>query len=236
MARKKQINVTKAQIVRVATSRFMEVGYSSTTCKSIGDALGISTGHITFYYPTKEHMLAVLVEMLCDFQWKMMNRMVDGGTGELTAFCLELTAMAAICEENQIGKEFYISAYTHPMPLEIIRRNDAARAEKVFADQCSGWTAERFTEAENLVSGIEYAILMTTGDSPPLPVRIRGALEQILLIYEVPEEIRKREIQRVLELDYRGIGKTMLNDFTQYIKEVNEQTLDDLLNLLKGGY
>ena len=144
--------------------------------------------------------------------------------------------MAAICEENQIGKEFYISAYTHPMPLEIIRRNDAARAEKLFADQCSGWTAERFTEAENLVSGIEYAILMTTGDSPPLPVRIRGALEQILLIYGVPEEIRKREIQTVLELDYRGIGKNILNEFTQYIKEVNEQTLDDLLNLLKGGY
>ena len=79
---------------------FLERGYTDTSIKAISDQLGISTGNLTFYFPAKEHLLAVLVEMLCDFQWKLMERNVDEGNSSLMAMCLELPAMAAICEEN----------------------------------------------------------------------------------------------------------------------------------------
>ena len=41
-------------------------------------------------------------------------------------------------------------------------KNDAERSKEVFKDYCPDWTDENFAEAEVLVSGIEYATLMTT--------------------------------------------------------------------------
>ena len=227
MARTKAPNVTKAGIVRVATEKFLHNGYSATTIKAICSELGISTGHLTFYYPTKEHLLAVLVDMLCDFQWKMMGQ--EGQTS-LASISLELTSMAAMCQENEIARDFYLSAYTQPMTLDIIRRNDAIRAKNVFRPYCESWTDEMFAEAEVLVSGIEYATLMITEASPPLEVRIRGALNQIFSIYNVPQEHRQTLIQEVLRQDYRRIGRQIFSQFISYIEQVNEQVLENLLS------
>ena len=223
MARKKVNNAIKMAMVRVANRMFLERGFSNTSVKAIAQELGISTGHITFYYPTKEHLLAILVEKLCDFQWQMMNQTVDEGKTSLMAICLELVAMAAICEENEIAKDFYLSSYTNPMCLEIIRRSDTRRAKEVFGEYCTGWNDENFAEAETLVSGIEYATLMTTHDSASLEIRIAGALNQIMTLYNVPENIRKMKIDKVLTMDYGNIGRRIFTEFTEYIDSENSQ-------------
>ena len=217
MARKKVNNAIKMAMVRVANRMFLERGFSNTSVKAIAQELGISTGHITFYYPTKEHLLAILVEKLCDFQWQMMNQTVDEGKTSLMAICLELVAMAAICEENEIAKDFYLSSYTNPMCLEIIRKSDTRRAKEVFGEYCTGWNDENFAEAETLVSGIEYATLMTTPASASLEVRIAGALNQIMSLYNVPEDVRRMKIGKVLAMDYDRIGRRIFNEFTEYI-------------------
>ena len=228
MARRR-VNTTKLEIIQVATELFLEKGYSATSVKAIADRLEISTGHLTFYFPTKEHLLAVLVDMLCSFQWSMMKQVVDEGQSPQMAICLELMSMAAACEEDEIIKDFYVSAYTHPMTLEIIRKNDAHRSKLAFGDYCPGWTDEEFTEAETLVSGIEYATLMTTGDSAAVDVRIAGALNNILQIYGVPEELRKQKIRKVLAMDCAAIGRRIIREFREYIEQVNEQAVEDLL-------
>ena len=61
---------TRKEIIQVATKKFLELGYSNRSAKTISEEVGISTGNLTFHYPTKEHLLAKLTEMLCDFQWK----------------------------------------------------------------------------------------------------------------------------------------------------------------------
>ena len=223
MARKKVNNAIKMAMVRVANRMFLERGFSNTSVKAIAQELGISTGHITFYYPTKEHLLAILVEKLCEFQWQMMNQTVDEGKTSLMAICLELVAMAAICEENEIAKDFYLSSYTNPMCLEIIRKSDTRRAKEVFGEYCTGWNEEDFAEAETLVSGIEYATLMTTPASASLEVRIAGALNQIMTLYNVPENIRKMKIDKVLTMDYASIGRRIFTEFTEYIDSENSQ-------------
>lgn len=228
MARRR-INTTKREIIQTATKMFLEKGYSATSIKAIANALDMSTGHLTFYFPTKEHLLAELVDILCDFQWEQVRIQHDEGESLLMSVCLELTAMAAICEENEIAKDFYLAAYTHPMTLGIIRKNDAQRAKLVFAEYCSDWTEIQFTEAETLISGIEYATMMTTAESAPLHVRIAGALNNIMLIYQVPEEIRKKKIRRVLDMEYAAIGRRMLEDFIVYLDETNEQAFEELL-------
>lgn len=227
MARRKENNATKLGIVRVATGMFLERGYSNASARAIANELGISTGNITFYFPSKEHLLAILVQMLCDFQRQMMEQAVDEGKTSLMAICLELVAMAAICEENEIAKDFYLSAYTNPMCLEIIRKSDTRRAKEVFGEYCTGWTDENFVEAETLVSGIEYATLMTTHDSASLEVRIAGALNQIMALYNVPADVRKTKIDKVLALDYTSIGRRILTEFTEYINSENNRLMEE---------
>ena len=160
-----RVNSTKLEIIRVATNMFLEKGVTATTAKNISDELGISTGNLTFHFPTKEHILAELVELLCDFQGKMMELEAKEGVSSIMAICLEFATMAAICEEDEIAKDFYISTYKSPMCLAIIRKNDIRRAKQVFKEYCSDWSDERFEEAEILVSGIEYSTLMTSGVS-----------------------------------------------------------------------
>jgi AcrR family transcriptional regulator len=227
MARQR-IKTTRIDIIRYATSLFLEQGYTAASTKQIAEALDIGTGNLTYYFPTKEHLLAVLVDMLCRFQWKMMKQEVDDGISSVMAICLELTAMAAMCETDEAARDFYISAYTSPMCLEIIRKNDTARAKEVFRDFCPGWTDEHFAEAELLVSGLEYATLMTVGDPVSLENRIGGALNSILQIYNIPPEIRSMKIGRVLRMDYRAIARRMLGEFKEFVEQTNGQALEAL--------
>ena len=229
MARISKSQLTRLEIIQVATKMFLERGYTKTTTAAICNELEMSKGNLTFHFPTKEHLLAVLVDMLCKFQWKLMEVEANEGISSVLAICLELMSMASACEESEVAKDFFISAYSSPMTLDIIRKNDMERARKVFWKYCEGWTDEQFAEAEILVSGIEYATLMTTGITVPLGVRITGALNQILMIYNVPEEIRNIKIKKVLATDYRSIGERILKEFTGYVEMVNEQAFEALI-------
>ncbi len=233
MARKK-VKTTRLDIIRSAATLFFENGYSATSPRQICDMLDLSTGNITYYFPTKEHLLSEFVHMLCDYQWKMMEAEADEGYSSLMAICLELTAMAAMCEESEIAKDFYLATYTSPMCLEVIRRNDMERSKLVYKDYCPDWTDEKFIEAETIVSGIEYATLMTTGDSASLEMRIEGALNNILSVYRVPEEVRNKKIARVLAMDYRKIGRRVFKEFKKYIVETNEKALEELIQAKKS--
>ena len=207
---------------------FLEQGYTATSTKQIADELDIALGNLNYHFPTKEHLLAELVDMLCSFQWKMIEEEANDGLSSIMAICLELTAMAAICDTNEAAKDFYLSTYFSPMCLEIIRKNDTARAKEVFAQYCPDWTDEQFAEAEVLVSGIEYATLMTVGDPVSLETRIAGALNGILQIYNLPEETRRVKIRRVLAMDYRAIAERMLAELKQFVIDTNEQALATL--------
>ncbi|MBQ7293967.1 MAG: TetR/AcrR family transcriptional regulator [Clostridia bacterium] len=231
MARIDKGAITKLEIVAEASKQFLQKGYSSTTISSISQALEMSKGNLTFYYQTKEHLLAELVDLLCSFQWRQMENEADDGISSIMAICLELTAMAEACEDDEVIKDFFISAYTSPICLNTIRKNDKEKAKQVFKQYRLEWTDVQFEEAELLISGIEYATLMTAGSSIPLETRISGALNIILGIYGIPEDIRKAKIQRVFEMDYRTIGKKTIADFKKHVENSNDQALRDILNI-----
>ena len=209
---------TKNKIFRVSTTMFLEVGYSKTSPQMIAKELKVSTGNLTYYYPTKEHLLAVLTDLLCKYQWKMIKDEADGGMSSLLALCFELMTMAAACEESEVAKDFFVSTYQSPKCLEIIHNNDTARAKEVFAEYCPDWTDEQFREAEILVAGIEHATLNAIDKTVPLETRISGALNAIMTIYNVPEEIRRIKIEKVLAMDYCSIGKRIFNEFKEYVE------------------
>lgn len=219
--------LTKLNIVRVANRKFLETGYTNTTVKMICTELGISAGNLTFYFPTKEAMLATLVDICCDFQWNLMKEETKVGNSLITALCFELVTMAAMCEEDPVAKDFYISAYTNMLPLEIIRRNDAIRAKRIFGEYCKDFSPEDFYTAEVIASGIEYAVL-TSSPELPFESRVKKALAAILALYNVPKGIAEESMGNALNCDYKKVGKTVLNDFREYVEAVNEQAFEEL--------
>ena len=59
---------TRLQIIQLAAKLFIEEGYSNTSFSKIAKTLDLSTGNITFYFKSKEYLLAQLVAELVDFQ------------------------------------------------------------------------------------------------------------------------------------------------------------------------
>ena len=229
MARISKRALTRLEIIQEASKQFLEKGYTRTTVSAISKALEMSPGNLTFHFPTKEHLLAELVDMMCRFQWEKMEEEAEDGISSIMAICLELACMASAGEDDEVIQNFFISAYTSPMCLGIIRRNDTARAKQVFGAYRPDWTEEQFAEAEILCSGIEYATLMTAGTPVPLEQRIDGALHSILDLYGIPKEVRCSKIQKVLAMDHKGLGKRVVQEFRDHVAQASEQALQDLL-------
>ena len=179
-----------------------------------------------FYFPTKEHILAALVKMMCDFQGKEMEISADEGRSSLLAYCLELTTMVAVGDEIPEMQDFFVAAYAHGIPLDIIRANDLEKIKQVFAEYTEGWDEEKFIETEALISGIEDATLSSTEHSASVEHRIEGALNTIMMLFDVPENVRRMKVAKVLTMDYRAIGRKVYEDFKQYVTETNEHNLE----------
>ena len=228
MIRVDRAELTRNEVIRVAANRFLNDGYTKTTVASMAKALNMSTGNMTFHFPTKDHMLAELVNILCRYQKELMEDEAKDGGSSVMAICLELLTIASACEQDEVAKDFFLSTYRSELCMDLIRKSDKARAKEVFKEYCSDWTDEQFTEAEVLVSGIEYATLMTTETSSPLDMRISGALDAIMKIYNVPDDIRQKKISKVLSMDYKNLGRRIFKEFKQYINDVNEQAFEEL--------
>lgn len=218
---------TKYEIVQTASEFFFTEGFSNTSPRMIAEKLGLSTGNITYYFKSKEHLLLTIVEELCNFQWNMLKAEIDKGIGSAASICLETMTVAVACEENEIARDFFIATFQSELCRNHLRQNHVERAKKIFAAECAGWTDEQFHQAELLVQGLQYSAIVPTDANIPLKMRLSGALNQILSIYNVNEKTRQEEIQKVLDKDCREISKRVLKAFTGFVKEKNAKTLNE---------
>ena len=227
MARKKVVNETKNAIIRVAIEMFLERGFTNTSVRAIAAELGISTGNITFYFPSKEHLLMVLVEMLCDSQWSMLEQQADEEETALMAFCMETMTVAVACEQNEIARDLFLSVFQSELCRNLLRENHVARAERIFSEYCGDWTHQQFRIAEILVMGIQHAVIIPTDVEIPLSERIAAALNQILSIYGVPENNRAEKIRRILAMDYNDIRQRVREGSLRYVDQLNMASSDE---------
>ena len=222
---------TKLEIIHVALRLFLKNGYTNTSIAEIGKEVGISKGNLMFHFHTKEHLLAELIHLLCDFQWEVMEREAEHRESSLVAYLLELVTMASLCEENPIAMDLYVAAYVHPMSLRIIRKNDTQKTKAVFEQYCDGWSETDYIQTENVVSGIEYAMFITENtENLTLEQRISSTLDSIMKLYELPRELRHSMIEHVLAMDYKNLGEHILKEFTVYVEEKSKC---NLLNAMK---
>ncbi len=229
MARNRRPTPTRTVIIKAASELFFENGFSRTTATELCKKACISTGNLTFYFPTKEHILAVLVKMMIDFQWKEMESATGEGKSSLLAYCLELTVMSAVSEEIPQMRDIFAAAYAHPMTLDLIRANDVEKIKQVFGAYTENWSEEKYTAVETIVSGIEYATLTPTAHATALEYRIERALDTIMMLCCVPEALRRTKIDKVLAMDYRAIAQKVYAQFKRYVTETNEHALDEVL-------
>ena len=211
---------TKYEILQCATRLFIEKGYTSTYVTSIASELGISTGNLTFHFPTKEHILAELIKELLILPRREEESAIRGEHALLTGYLLELAMFASVCCDNPNIKDLLVSAYTHPMSLEIIRESDTKRAMRIFGKYCPAWGETDFVQTENVVSGIEYAMFMTENtDRLSFEQRVSGSLDAIMKVYEIPKDVRESIIAEIFALDYCGMGNHVFDEFCNYIAE-----------------
>ena len=210
---------TKYEILQCATKLFIEKGYTSTYVTNITNELGISTGNLTFHFPTKEHILAELIRELFSLPRREEESVVRGEHALLTGYLLELAMFAAVCRDNPNIKDLIVNAYTRPMSLEIIRKSDTKRAMQIFGEYCPGWNEIDFVQAENVVSGMEYAMFMTENtDRLTFEQRVSGSINAIMKVYEIPKAIRDYIIAEIMTLDYRSMGNRVFDEFCNYIE------------------
>ncbi|MBQ8724525.1 MAG: TetR/AcrR family transcriptional regulator [Oscillospiraceae bacterium] len=222
MARGARSRPTKEMIIQLASKLYIENGFSATDNKQIAVQLGISNGNLTFYFPQREYILKELVKELCDFQWRMIEIFQQEDYSPLLALCIEFAAMASIAEENAAMRDVYVSAYTYPMALAVIRENDVKKTQMIFSEFCPDWTEEQFAITENFYSGIEYGMFSSLGNSgTSLDQKVSKGLDSILQLYNVPKEVRDQSVEKIIVMDYRNLGRRLLSDFKDYITAVN---------------
>ncbi|MBQ3575178.1 MAG: NTP transferase domain-containing protein [Clostridia bacterium] len=60
-------------------------------------------------------------------------------------------------------------------------------------------------------------------------IREAGVMEYILNIYGIDNRTRQKEIDKVLQMDCRQLGRNVLTEFIKYINETNEQAFSEML-------
>lgn len=232
MARINKSDLTKAKIVQVSCDVFFESGYSNTCHRELGEALEMSKGNITYYYPTKDHLLAAVTERLCEFRTAQFEKRVADGITPIEAVCTELAYTLAISEENEIARDMYLSMYKSTLCRDMLCQYGIERAKRVFAEYCPDLTDEQYAVAESQVVGISFSCSATDIDEAlTLESRIRTLLRGVHLIYNIPADEIQEITDKLLSADYLSRSREEYEAFKSYVTDSNEQRLYDLLRI-----
>lgn len=224
---------TKLQIISLGTKMFLEKGYSGTSSSLIASELGISKGNLTFHFPTKEHLLYEMVKMLTDFQWNIITEMENNHMSKLERYCSEIAIQIAICEDSEVARDFYLSAYSSPMTFEHIKDWTHRKNFLIFNERLPEWSLKDFREVENLTSAIEGGIIREPcTERFTLERKIMVTLDNLLKIYNIEEDERKTVIDEILKIDYRREGRRVLAEFAEYVEHINEEALEDAVDTM----
>ena len=233
MARRKT-TLTKLEITQVAMRMFLEKGFTGTSAKAISNELNISTGNLTFYYPTKEHILLELTKEITQFHTKSIDKIFKKEKNDLYSYCWEVTAQIVLCEENEQAKDIYLAIYSHPLTLQYVKDWTAEKNQKILGERLSDWTYERFRRVENVTCCIERSALTEScTESYTIEEKIRLILTCLLKIYDIGYEEREKVIKEILETDYRKMGHDLLKQLTKYVEKQNKQALNEAINEIK---
>ncbi len=83
----------------------------------------------------------------------------------MPAYCIEPAAKASVCEESEVARDFCASIYASALTLGSLGDNGTEKIREVLADLRRERGDVELEATENIVSGIEYATVMSDGAS-----------------------------------------------------------------------
>src|SRR5262245_46392494 len=72
---------TRDQIVEAADRLFYEKGFEYTSFADFSEVLGISRGNVTFHFPTKDEVLAAVIDLRLERTERMLEQWEAEGAG-----------------------------------------------------------------------------------------------------------------------------------------------------------
>ena len=207
---------TEIKVIQSATKLFLTQGFSKTTHRQIAEESGIGLGTITYHYKVKEDLLRVLIEELMDYHLDVIDDSQEKTKDTLFSYAMEIAVQIALCETDDKAYDLYYAAYSHPATFEYIKDWAAKKNYHLLKDRLPDWSEEEFRIVENVTGGIELAAFTAPKNRYfSLNDKISLFLDSMMKIYNIPENDRKKTIEKVISLDCEKIAKDMFGKFVK---------------------
>jgi AcrR family transcriptional regulator len=123
---------TRDRIREVALALFIERGFSRTTLKDIADRLGLTRAALYYHHPSKEHLIASLVQPAKD---------------DIDAFLADAEDTTA--SPRHVLEGFFDLNYRHRLIILALVRDPTG----LGAIDAEGWVTELAAQAQRLLAG-----------------------------------------------------------------------------------
>jgi len=211
-------------VMKAAIKLYLEKGYSTTTIKHIADEANLQTGNVTYYFRTKEDILYLLIEELMEFHSAIIEKVHEETQDTLFAYAAEIAMQIALCNENEVARDLYTSAYTIDGVLALIKDWGYKKNMALFKDQLPDWTEQDFRNLEKFTSYIELAAIKAECERGfALEDKISLTLRSLLSLYEVPKEKQNEVIEKILASDYKKYAQDTFKQFIDRFEKSAEE-------------
>lgn len=215
---------TKNKILSVCVRLFLEQGYKETSVSQIVQEAQVARGSYQNIFPTKDAILAELVEVMFEGQFMIARSSVDASSlSPLYVYAIETTIQLTLTEHNENLREIYLEAYSSPKTSDYIYQRTAVELKKIFSSYLPWLSESDFYEMEIGSAGIMRNYMAKKCDIHfSLNKKIERFLELSLRAYCVPEE----EIQKVAFFVKRLDIETLANEVMKKLFSMLEGKFD----------
>ena len=216
----------KKRILTACVRLFIERGYNGTTVAEIIKEADVSASSFQNIFRSKDGVLSELAAFMFAGQFKAARTVADPGDSPAMLYAIETALQLTITELNDNLRDIYVEAYSHEATMEYIYQSTTAELYRIFGSYLPDYTESDFYELEigsgSFVPGFEDQIMYFT-----LERKLERFLSMSLGVYNVPEDERRRIIDRILELDMRAIATSVLHELVQMLADHFDFALDD---------
>lgn len=223
---KEETREFKAKVLSAAAKLFLEKGYSQSSTREIAEKAGVNISSMKQFFGPKENIMAALVELVLERQFRTTKELLDGKTDDQILFyAAETTLQLHIVESGENIRELYSAAYSLPTTTKIIQNTITAKLEDIFKEHLPELESKDFFERE-IASGGVMRGFMTIPCSRYFTMerKVAAFLESTFKIYDVPKEKIQEAIEFVSQFDFETIAKqtiaAMLESLEDEIAEI----------------
>ncbi len=217
--RRKEDEVSKETILKVAMRRFLENGYSSTTVRDIANDVGVVQSAIIARFGSKVGILAEGVSDMINMEFRIAEELINGLTDDiLLLFAVERVFQLYMAEMNENVRELYHVYYSTPEVSAILYDIVTTRLMHIFAGHLPKLKKKDFYVLELASSGvIQNFMKVPCSEEMTMEMKVKACLDATARIYEIPKKkqeeafllIKRIDFARAAEETIRRIGRSL---------------------------